>query len=89
MLHKGRNFVTEKFIKMNKTKKTTKFQEEKRMLEKMKNLVVEEEGQALTEYGLIIALVAVLIVGSLITFREGIAKVFTDIVDKIDGTPTA
>ena len=59
------------------------------MLEKMKNLVVEEEGQALTEYGLIIALVAVLIVGSLITFREGIAKVFTDIVDKIDGTPTA
>lgn len=28
------------------------------MLEKMKNLVVEEEGQALTEYGLIIALVA-------------------------------
>ncbi|WP_174733627.1 Flp family type IVb pilin [Mesobacillus harenae] len=29
------------------------------MLEKMKNLVVEEEGQALTEYGLIIGLIAV------------------------------
>ncbi|WP_462411050.1 Flp family type IVb pilin [Neobacillus sp. Marseille-QA0830] len=29
------------------------------MLEKMKNLVVEEEGQALTEYGLIIALVGI------------------------------
>jgi pilus assembly protein Flp/PilA len=29
------------------------------MLKKMKELVVKEEGQALTEYGLIIALVAV------------------------------
>ncbi|MEH7352856.1 Flp family type IVb pilin [Neobacillus drentensis] len=32
------------------------------MLEKMKNLVVEEEGQALTEYGLIIALVALAVI---------------------------
>ena len=29
------------------------------MLKKMKNLVVQEEGQALTEYGLIIGLIAV------------------------------
>jgi len=34
----------------------------KQMLEKMKNLVVEEEGQALTEYGLIIALVALAVI---------------------------
>lgn len=53
------------------------------MLQKIKNLVVKEEGQALTEYGLIIALVSVLIVGSLITFRTGIEAVFTDIIDKM------
>ena len=32
------------------------------MLKKLKNLVVEEEGQALTEYGLIIGLIAVVVV---------------------------
>ncbi|WHY76786.1 Flp family type IVb pilin [Neobacillus sp. WH10] len=49
------------------------------MLEKMKNLVVEEEGQALTEYGLIIALVSVLLAGSLILFKDQLVKVFDNI----------
>ncbi|MEH7333229.1 Flp family type IVb pilin [Neobacillus drentensis] len=56
------------------------------MLKKIKNLVVQEEGQALTEYGLIIALVAVLIAGALITFKGKIADVFTTISNYLDGT---
>jgi pilus assembly protein Flp/PilA len=50
------------------------------MLEKMKSLVVEEEGQGLVEYGLIIALVSVLIVASLTGLRTGIEGVFTKII---------
>ena len=40
----------------------------------------DEEGQGLVEYALIIALVSVLLVGSLAALRGGIAQVFTDIV---------
>ncbi|RWZ58210.1 Flp family type IVb pilin [Halobacillus fulvus] len=49
-------------------------------MEMMKRLMVEEEGQALAEYGLIIALIAVLMVGSLAALRGGIQGVFADIV---------
>jgi pilus assembly protein Flp/PilA len=35
------------------------------MLKKIKNLVVQEEGQALTEYGLIIALIAIAVTAGL------------------------
>ncbi|WHY76784.1 Flp family type IVb pilin [Neobacillus sp. WH10] len=56
------------------------------MIQKMRNLVVEEEGQALTEYGLIIALVSVLLAGSLILFKEQLAGVFTKINGYLNGT---
>lgn len=46
------------------------------MTELMKRLVTEEEGQGLTEYGLIIALVAVLLIGTLVAFKDKIAGVF-------------
>jgi pilus assembly protein Flp/PilA len=61
------------------------------MLNKLKNLVVEEEGQALTEYGLIIGVVAVLIVASLVSFRSGLEDIFTTIINKIKtpGTGTS
>ncbi|MEH7501325.1 Flp family type IVb pilin [Neobacillus drentensis] len=56
------------------------------MLQKMKNLVVQEEGQALTEYGLIIALVSVLLAGVLITFKGELANVFTNIATALKKT---
>jgi pilus assembly protein Flp/PilA len=37
------------------------------MLEKMKNLVVEEEGQGLSEYGLILAGVVVIAAAAVVT----------------------
>lgn len=46
----------------------------------MKRLWVEEEGQGLVEYALIIALIAVLLVGSLQSVRTAIAATFTNIV---------
>ncbi|WP_216638031.1 Flp family type IVb pilin [Bacillus sp. FJAT-29814] len=56
------------------------------MVQKIKNLVVQEEGQALTEYGLIIALVSVLLAGSLILFKTEIAGVFTKIIAALKST---
>ncbi|WP_066314430.1 Flp family type IVb pilin [Bacillus sp. FJAT-29814] len=50
------------------------------MVQKMKNLVVQEEGQALTEYGLIIALVSVLLAVSLIAFKNELVAVFNNII---------
>lgn len=49
------------------------------MLDVLKRLVCGEEGQGLSEYALIIALVAVLLVGSLIAFKDKIVDVFNDI----------
>lgn len=46
------------------------------MMELMKRLAKEESGQGLTEYGLIIALIAVLLIGTLTTFKDKIAGVF-------------
>ena len=59
------------------------------MLKKMKNLVVKEEGQALTEYGLIIGLIAVVTIGVLTTMGGQIdtllGKISTGL--KSAGTP--
>jgi len=45
----------------------------------MQRFIKDERGQGLAEYGLIIALVAVLLVGSLTLFKDGLVGVFTDI----------
>jgi pilus assembly protein Flp/PilA len=56
------------------------------MLKKMKNLVVAEEGQALTEYGLIIALVAVAVSAGLILLRNQLNTIFTTIKTTLTST---
>ncbi len=53
------------------------------MLKKMKNLVVKEEGQALTEYGLIIGLIAVVCVGLVATLGTKIKTFFNNIVNAL------
>ncbi len=47
------------------------------MTNMLKRLWKEEEGQGMTEYGLIIALIAVLLIGTLVAFKDKIAAVFT------------
>ncbi|WP_026575993.1 Flp family type IVb pilin [Bacillus sp. UNC438CL73TsuS30] len=55
------------------------------MLKKIKNLVVQEEGQALSEYGLIIGLVAVVVIGAVTVLGTQIKTVFNSIVTAIGG----
>lgn len=43
----------------------------------------EEEGQALVEYGLLVALIAVVVVGSVILLGTDVKAAFDDIVAKI------
>lgn len=50
----------------------------------MKRLVVDEEGQALSEYGLIIALVAIALIAALGFLKDDIAKVFEKIGDALN-----
>ena len=53
------------------------------MLQKLKNLVVEEEGQGLTEYGLIVGLVAVFGATLTLAFGDAIQALFTRVAGKI------
>lgn len=53
------------------------------MLQKLKNLVVKEEGQALTEYGLIIALVALAVISAVTLIGTDLGKVFKKITDAL------
>ncbi|MDA8211193.1 MAG: Flp family type IVb pilin [Clostridia bacterium] len=48
------------------------------MISMLKRLWKEQEGQGMTEYGLIIALIAVLLTATLIAFKDKIAAVFND-----------
>ncbi|MED4204589.1 Flp family type IVb pilin [Neobacillus mesonae] len=53
------------------------------MYKKMKDLVVKEEGQALTEYGLIIALVALVVAGGLTLLSGQLNTLFDNIKQKL------
>lgn len=55
------------------------------MVEKLMQLVMEEEGQGMTEYGLVLGAIAVLVVGVLVVFGDAIAIVFDDIVATLTG----
>ncbi|QCJ44028.1 Flp family type IVb pilin [Bacillus sp. S3] len=54
------------------------------MLQKLKNLVVEEEGQGLSEYGLILAGVVVVAVAVIITLKADITALFDGISGQIN-----
>ncbi|EKN62546.1 hypothetical protein BABA_25401 [Neobacillus bataviensis LMG 21833] len=56
------------------------------MLKKMKNLVVEEKGQALTEYGLIIGLIAVALLVVVVALGDQIKAKFNEIIVGLGGT---
>ncbi|TDL73865.1 Flp family type IVb pilin [Rhodococcus qingshengii] len=58
------------------------------MLQKIKGLFIEEEGQALTEYGLLLGLIAVGCIVAITTIGDEIAKFFVSIADSLTGTTT-
>jgi pilus assembly protein Flp/PilA len=52
----------------------------------LKKLLLQEEGQGLTEYALIIALIAIAVVAVMITFREQIKSTFSGITGALQST---
>jgi pilus assembly protein Flp/PilA len=57
------------------------------MLKKIKSLFVEEQGQGMTEYGLILGLIALAVVAVLITMGGKIKDIFTNANTKLNVTP--
>ncbi|MHB1406452.1 MAG: Flp family type IVb pilin [Desulfitobacteriaceae bacterium] len=53
------------------------------MMVKLKELFKDEAGQGMTEYGLIIALIAVVVVGILGTIGTSLVTKFTAVNDKL------
>jgi pilus assembly protein Flp/PilA len=53
------------------------------MLNKIKGLVKEEQGQGMTEYGLLLAVVVVVIVAVLATFRTQLTNLFKSVTDNL------
>jgi pilus assembly protein Flp/PilA len=46
------------------------------MMKKMKALLTEEQGQGMTEYGLVLGVIAIGVVAVLVTFRTEIENLF-------------
>ncbi|RPF55844.1 Flp family type IVb pilin [Aquisalibacillus elongatus] len=53
------------------------------MLERFKALVVEEEGQGMVEYGLIIGLISVVVITVLATMGGELKTMFTTVKDEL------
>jgi pilus assembly protein Flp/PilA len=53
----------------------------------LNNAFTQEEGQGLVEYALIIALIAVVLVGALTALNGGIGGTFNTITTKLGGAP--
>ncbi|HXK96699.1 MAG TPA: Flp family type IVb pilin [Limnochordia bacterium] len=55
------------------------------MLAQLKRLLFDESGQGMVEYGLILALIAIVVIGALVVLGPKIAHIFRSIGDEIDG----
>jgi len=51
------------------------------MLNKFRSLITEEKGQGMTEYGLVLGLIAVAVVGALALLRGQIIEMYDGVVD--------
>ncbi|WZL72717.1 Flp family type IVb pilin [Clostridiaceae bacterium 35-E11] len=58
------------------------------MLNQMKNLLAAEHGQGMTEYGLVLGIIAVAVVGTLVLFRQEIETIFTDALNTVQSRNT-
>mgnify|MGYP000698708791 CR=1 FL=1 len=48
-----------------------------------------EKGQALSEYAIIIGVVAVLIIATLVLFRDALSNLFTRIINQLNGVSSS
>jgi pilus assembly protein Flp/PilA len=58
------------------------------MMNKLKGLVVEEKGQGMTEYGLVLGVIAVGVVAILATLRDEIMTMFNEVVSNVTNRDT-
>lgn len=58
------------------------------MMKKMKALFVEEQGQGMTEYGLVLGVIAVAVVGILFALRGQIETMFQTVLDSVTNRNT-
>lgn len=59
------------------------------MLKKIKGLFVEEQGQGMTEYGLVLGVIAVGVVGILFLFKEEIYNMFQTVLNSVQNRNNA
>lgn len=57
-------------------------------MEMLKRLMIEEEGQTMTEYALLIALIALGLVTVLTAFRNSLGGVFNSMSSSVDNAST-
>ncbi|MFD1735254.1 Flp family type IVb pilin [Bacillus salitolerans] len=53
------------------------------MMNKLKGLFLEEKGQGMTEYGLVLGVIAVAAVGALIALRDEITNMFETVSNAV------
>jgi pilus assembly protein Flp/PilA len=53
------------------------------MMNKLRGLVVEEKGQGMTEYGLVLGIIAVAVVIVLVTLKDEILKIYNEALSNI------
>ena len=58
------------------------------MKAKMKALFTEEQGQGMTEYGLVLGVIAVAVVGILAALRTEIISMFNEVLAAVKGAET-
>lgn len=58
------------------------------MIEKLRNLVWDEEGQGMVEYGLIIAIVSIALIVVLSGLSGGLKSIFGEAEDTLKNPPT-
>ncbi|MEW6771804.1 MAG: Flp family type IVb pilin [Bacillota bacterium] len=59
------------------------------MLELVRRLVREEEGQGMAEYGLILALIAVVVIGALVVLGGRIREKFNQVAENMNTSPSS
>ncbi|HHU33085.1 MAG: Flp family type IVb pilin [Zhaonellaceae bacterium] len=56
------------------------------MLSLVRRLWQEEDGQAMTEYGLILGIIAVAVIAALVLMRDELNTIFSDITSGLQNT---
>lgn len=58
----------------------------KKVIRSLKKFVKEEEAQGMTEYALVIALIAIVVTAGVLLFGQNLLSKFNDIAGKVSGS---